>query len=99
MEEKLRGVDWYIVDRIIKAAKKFDVDPNLALAVGYQESTLGKYDKDNPMRVRDLRGSFNELPLDMRDKVSDDIDLGVAYLKYKMGKSPRQKSQIGRAHV
>ena len=96
MEEKLRGVDWYVVDRIINAAKKFGVDPNLALAVGYQESTLGKYDKDNPMRVRDIHGAFNELPLDIRDKVSDDIDLGVAYLKYKMDNSPRQESLINR---
>lgn len=66
------------------SAKDYGIDPNLAFAVGLQESNLGKTDSRNPFRVNNL----------YHGPVEDPIDFGMSLLRDKYNKNPKESEAI-----
>jgi hypothetical protein len=82
--------------KVIDAAKRYGVDPKLALSVSIQESGLGRYDPNNPMRVYgSSEGEFPELKpynkkVDEAIQVSEDYDKVVAKTSPKVTSAERE---------
>jgi len=83
------------IRKIIQAAKSYGVDPALALAIGLQESALGKLSQFNPLQ---LAGSSGAVPSNVFAVHPEDmVEAGMRHLKMKMqsmrGASPELQIQ------
>ena len=89
---KLSGnYDGDIIKRIANMAKLEGVDPLTALAVSGQESTFGRYDAENPMRLNfDVHGGMD---YGENDKSAYDDRVLQKSMQYLKSRTDRQRSQ------
>lgn len=76
---KSQNFDPSLVKNLYNTARDYGIDPNLMLAVGLQESNLGKTDPNNPYRVNSLYHGIDD----------DLIAQGTAIFRDKYNKNPK----------
>lgn len=76
---KSMNADANMIKNIYNTARDYKLDPNLMLAIGLQESNLGKTDANNPFRVNAIYHGISEDPMAQ----------GAAIFRDKYNKNPK----------